>query len=493
MAISKKAKKGIVTVTVLAVLAAGGFVAYQAFLRPRGPILPVVDTMTLERTELKNTIDVTGVVESVNSKKVYAQLSYEIEALNVAVGDTVQEGDILCQLSTKALEDSIAQKNAAIYKTQTNANFNLTEAQKDLANAQAVLDKDLNTNLLNAQAGVRSAQYTLDLRSIELRDKRDTLKEGRENADSDDIIETYKNAERTAQMAYDEAKANLEDAKVKLKAAEEDIKRQMEGYESKIVSARNALDLTGDWLALEQLKEDLINCAVKAPVSGVITGVYVEEGAKPSGLMFVIEDTQSLKISTKIKEFDIGSVELQNPVTIKSDATGDDIFQGRLSKIAPTSVKNAQGNSASEADIEFAAEVAVTGNPERLKIGMKTRMSIIYEEKNRVFAVPYDAIGTNADGAEIIYIAKTDELGVITAHEVVVTTGMETDFDVEISGTELAEGDMVILDIEGLTDGAQVMFAADFPEGMVVMGGMPGGMAGGPMPGGGRAVAVRMG
>ena len=491
MAMSKKVKKGIVTTTVLVAVAAGGFLAYNAFLRPSGPMLAVVETSALEKTQLRNTVSVTGVVESENSKKVYAQLSYPVDALHVSVGDKVEEGDILCQLKTKDLEDTIAQRNASIYKTSTSAKFNLTEAEKALADAQATLDKDLNTSLLNAQASVRSAQSTLDLRSIDLRERRNELKDSRNSDDSDDIIEAYRNAERTAQISYDEAKANHEDAKVKLKAVEEDIKRQMESYESQIVSARNAQDQTSDWLALKQLQEDLANCTITAPVSGVVTGVYVQEGATASGLMFVIEDTQNLKITTRIKEFDVATVQLENPVEIKSDATGESVFHGTLSKIAPTSVKNAQGNSASDADIEFEAEISVSGNPSQLKIGMKTRMNIVYEEKTQVFAVPYDAIGTNADGDDVVFVAKTNELGEITASEITVKMGMETDFDVEISSPDLAVGDLIITSIAGITNGTPVMLAGDMPGGIII-GGAGGGPVG-PGGGGGRAVAVRMG
>jgi multidrug efflux pump subunit AcrA (membrane-fusion protein) len=180
--------------------------------------------------------------------------------------------------------------------------------------------------------------------------------------------------------------------------------------------------------------------------------------------MFVIEDTDSLKVLTRVMEYDIANVKLGNPVEIKSDATGETMYRGSLSVIAPTSVKNAQGDSNTTGDAEFEAEITVSGKTE-LKIGMKTRMNIIYEQKKNVFAVPYDAITENENGESIVYVARTDDTGVAIATPIVVTTGMETDFDTEISSTELAEGDMIITTIDGLTPGMQVTI---LPENAIV-------------------------
>lgn len=59
--------------------------------------------------------------------------------------------------------------------------------------------------------------------------------------------------------------------------------------------------------------------------------------------MFVVEDTDSLVIKTKLKEYDIASVEVGMPVVIKSDATGEQEFMGHISHISPAAVKSSTG------------------------------------------------------------------------------------------------------------------------------------------------------
>jgi RND family efflux transporter MFP subunit len=413
---------------------------------------------------------VTGNVESTTTKKIYAKLSYPVAELLVEVGDRVAEGDILCRLDTADLESSIAKSQANMNKSQTSAYRQLTDAQKALKDAQEMLEKDLNTQLLSAEAAVRAAEEALrkaednkDKASINLLNARDDRSDAE---DSEELTETDDNRSRravqTAEMNYESAKIDvenaeldLEDANVKLAATQESIQQELERYEANISAARSSTDFTSENLSLEELQKDLADCDIAAPVGGVVTAVYVSEGAVPGGLMFVIEDTDNLKVMTRVMEYDIANVNLGNPVEIKSDATGETVYNGSLSVIAPTSVKNAQGDSDTVSDAEFEAEVSVSGKT-ALKIGMKTRMNIIYEQKKNAFAVPYDAIAENENGEQIIYAARTDETGTTVATPIVVTIGMETDFETEIRSSELAEGDVIITTIDGITPGSPV-------------------------------------
>ena len=72
---------------------------------------------------------------------------------------------------------------------------------------------------------------------------------------------------------------------------------------------------------------------------------------------------------------------------------------------------------------------------------MTAKCSIIINEASDVYAVPYDAIHTNNNSEDVIYVM--DSSG--ARSEVVVTKGMESDYYVEISGTGLSEELSVII------------------------------------------------
>jgi hypothetical protein len=140
-----------------------------------------------------------------------------------------------------------------------------------------------------------------------------------------------------------------------------------------------------------------------------------------------------------VQEYDIGRIHEGQKVTVKSDATGDAVLQGEVVKIAPTSVKNAAGETIISSPAEFETQIAVMGHDTGLKIGMNTRLNIILDEKSGVYAVPHDALGVNAAGQSIVY-ALINENGRSSIKELVVETGIETDFYVEVRGTGWQRG-----------------------------------------------------
>ncbi|MDL2232994.1 efflux RND transporter periplasmic adaptor subunit [Ruminococcaceae bacterium OttesenSCG-928-L11] len=456
MAIEKRKRKKwkiVAAVAVIAVAAAG--IGMYNMQKNAGPIHPFADTTPLTRMDLRNMVNVTGTVKSTQTKKVYTQLTYPVEALSVQVGDVVAEGDILCQLDTQSLEDAITDKTTSINKSAQSANQKLADAQRTYSIAQTMLEKDMNSELMAAQSTLRRAEVTMQEMASDLINSRNEMQDARDIEDSE-ALEQYKFASRKAQLAYDSSKEAVAEAKANLKVVEETIKQRLEEYQTEIQKAKVDTDLSDQWLAVTRLQEDIEKCTIKSPVSGVVTAVYATEGASASGLMFVIEDTDSLKIGTRVKEYDIAAIELGNYVEIKSDATGDDVYDGKLEKIAPTSVKTATGDIDTSSDVEFEAEVSVQSSQTNLKIGMKTRMNIVYEEKQQVLAVPYEAIAYNQEGATVVYVAKIGEDGLGTVESVAVETGMENDFYVEVISSDLTEGDLIITNIDAVAPGMQV-------------------------------------
>ena len=83
---------------------------------------------------------------------------------------------------------------------------------------------------------------------------------------------------------------------------------------------------------------------------------------------------------------------------------------------------------------------------------MTARCSIILEEAEDVYAVPYDAIHVNKDGTSVIYAEDTGQgkkpKKKAGKREIEVTKGMESDYYVEIRGDGLSEGLRVIIPSE---------------------------------------------
>jgi multidrug resistance efflux pump len=116
----------------------------------------------------------------------------------------------------------------------------------------------------------------------------------------------------------------------------------------------------------------LQRAVLTSPINGTVTAAVAQEGSVGMGLMFIIEDTDSLRVMTSFREYDLGRVTPGMAVGISSDATGDIEYEGIISRINPAA-------TLSFPVPEFEAEVLVTSPETRLRIGMNARLNIILE------------------------------------------------------------------------------------------------------------------
>lgn len=453
-------KKVIIPLAIVLVGALGG--GYAVAVNSAKPTIVTVDTYTAQVMDLSNSVSVTGTVESDNTVNVYTTLNYPIQTVAVEVGDKVAEGDLLCQLDTKNLEANIAKSQASVYAAQSKAKFSVEMAEKAAETAKYNVAEDYDTALLNAEAQIKSAesnllskQHTAAEARKDLRDLRDDKKQVNDDETYDQAIEKTQRTLVQAEIAIESAQQGLEDAKANLAAVKQGKKDAAVNNEDAITSAKLNNNFNDQYIAIQQLQSDLAEAAIIAPMSGTVTAVYAKEGATGAGLLFVIEDTSKLKVVTKVKEYDISFVTEGQPVTVKSDGTGDQEFSGKVSRIAPTTAKNATGGTVSSTNAEFETEIVIDSDS-KLRVGMNARLNIITEEKKSVMAVPYEALTLNEAGDSIVFVMDPQEDGTFVAKSIPVTAGLETDFSTEVISDGLREGDIVITTPEGLVDGTLV-------------------------------------
>ena len=250
--------------------------------------------------------------------------------------------------------------------------------------------------------------------------------------------------------AYDNAEKNLTIAK-------RNAQQQLKTYEDSLTKTQLSASDPSRQIELQKLKKQLNEAEITAPISGTVTAVNVEVGDKASGVLFVIENADALKINTAIKEYDLMSVQNGMKAIISADAIPNEKYNGKVSFIAPAAKKAADGSTKSgSSSVEFESEIDVTDTKTDLRIGMNAKVNIIVEEKKGALAVPYDAVITDVDGTSYIYVAQQDG-NKYTAKKVIVTIGMETDFLLEVISDELQEGDIVITSPQGVSEGATVL------------------------------------
>ena len=333
-------------------------------------------------------------------------------------------------------------------------------AQESAATAASSVESSAYSGVASAQTGVASAEAQLDA----AKDARSgsTLTQLEQGIDSARrSVDSAELQEDIAKAQQDAAEQSADTAKQQQAATENSIAQQIDTLKDNLIGSQIAAQSTkSQEIAIQSLQDTLADATITAPVSGVVTAVYAEEGQPGNGLLFVIEDTDALKITTNIREYDVGNIEVGMPVVIRSDATGDKEISGTVTYIAPAANKTENGNTltADDSTVEFEAEVQVNDADSGLRIGMNTRLTVLLEERDNVYGVPYDAVVEKADGSEVVYAVEpsSEKEGSYVVTEVPVTTGLETDFYIEVSGDGITDGLSIVSDPQSVAPGMEV-------------------------------------
>ena len=371
-------------------------------------------------------------------------LSAESSRNNAATA--LDQADDAAESAKKAYED-LKDSLDAIEKR-------LTEIEKALGNPDSL--EEGQSEQLEAE------KATLETQKADLESRKDTAKDSWRKAK--DAVSSAQSAYDIAQASYnaalrgedqtlsdyadavDSAWRTYQTALTSLDSTKKGTQDQLESYSDTLASANAGANTAVSEESLRQLNETLDDTKITAPVSGTVTAVYATVGSSGSGLLFVIEDTDRLVVSTSVKGYDLGDVKTGMAVEIRSDATGDDVISGTLTSIAPTAKKNQLGDTESSSDPSFEAEVSVDGADSGLRIGMEARLSYIVAQAEHVLAVPYEAVYTDESGQTCILVLRAQEKETYLVESLPVTTGLDDDLDIAVSGSGVEAGLRVITD-----------------------------------------------
>jgi len=203
-----------------------------------------------------------------------------------------------------------------------------------------------------------------------------------------------------AQLA--ECQAALEASKVALADAQREEKRMTRLFEggSATEQARDKAVTTAQLAAanvkqaeaaLERIKVTLDKATIEAPVTGVISKKYVDEGnmVGPSTPLVKIVQIETLKVLGGVSERYLPQLTAgKTPVRIKTDAYPKDEFEGTVYRV---------GVAVDAVTRTGEVEIRVPNPGVKLKPGMFARMTILVNQKKNVAVVPDSALIREGD------------------------------------------------------------------------------------------------
>jgi HlyD family secretion protein len=396
-----------------------GIVALVLVFRPRGAEQEGrFQYATIERGNLTATVGATGSVRARQTATLIWLTSGTVERVYVEIGDQVQAGEALANLTKSSLPQ------------------NVILAEAELVSAQQALEEVLNTDTSRAQAWIalgdakEAFEKAYDYRQFLNYPIRKTRVDMVKQVTPYGIVEVPESKTYKANPTVEEiAKA---DADLALKEAQfEDAKRAYE----RLADGPNEDDLAAAQARVEAAQATLNMAHLTAPFAGTITEALPLSGDQVAAgtSAFRVDDLNSLLVDVELSEVDINNVSVGQPVTLSFDAILGKEYLGQVVKVS-------QAGMVVNGVVNFTVTVELTDADEMVKPGMTAAVNIVIKEIEDAVLVPNRAVRL-VDGERVVFIK--DETG--APKKVEIRLGTSSDTMSVVTGGDLKEGDQVIL------------------------------------------------
>jgi HlyD family secretion protein len=436
----------------------GGFFVLRSLRQNQGEAATAnLQTEPVQAGPLTATVGATGIVRSNQSALLSFKTNGTVEAVQAALGQVVQAGDMLATLK------------------QTSLSAQIVLAEVDLVSAQRALDDLMNSdqaraaamlNLAQAEDALEDAQYTIRVRQQGNRASQSTIDNARASLVlAEDKLDQAKRAYdqvsgrpgddpvralaltnfSSAQAQYDSALRNLNwylgsptaneqsllEAEVAVAEARlADAQREWE----RVKDGPSADDIRAAEARVAAAQATLEMAQVTAPFTGTITAVEVKPGDQVTAgtLAFRLDDLSQHLVDVDLSEVDINRINVGQPATLNFDAIPSVEYTGEVIEIGEvgTSIQGV---------VNFPVTLVLVNTNGEIKPGMTAAVNIVVDQLENVLQVPNRAVRV-INGQRVVYLLQA---GQVTP--VAITLGVSSDLYSEVIEGDLKAGEQVVL------------------------------------------------
>lgn len=424
------------------------------------------ETVTAAKGSLSATVGATGTVRSNQSAQLAWQTTGTVEKVNAKVGQRVKSGDVLANLETASLPQSVILAAADLLNAQQtlddlqNSGASLAKAQQVLADAQKAFDdaKDKYDGINFQRASdtyIKNIQAQLDLADKQVARTRQFYHLFQNLPDGDSrkaqALATMTSAELhrddlVAQLNYITGRPDSTDA-AQRKANYEVAKAQLDDAKRRLERLQNGVDpveLASAQARVAAAQATSNQARIIAPFSATITDAVPLPGDQvtPGEVAFRLDDLSHLLVDVEVSEIDINSVAIGQDVDVSFDAIQEksDPYKGKVVEVSHV-------GTVVQGAVNFTVTVELTDPDPAVKPGMTAAVTITVKNLKDILLVPNRAVRV-VDGKRIVYVLKD---GVPT--QVVIRLGSTSDTSSEVVGGDLKLGDQIILNPPAIING----------------------------------------
>ncbi len=339
---------GVVLVVIL-----GGYYGVEAIFSPKVDI----PTAKVSKGEFMISLRATGVVDA---KRAFSVTAPRIRGL---------------QITWLAPEGSMVQMGDPIIR------FDATQQQADLTDNESSL-KINRTSLERAkqELAIQEKQLTLELQKAE---------------------RNYDEKKHDAPKLAEEAKLELELAKLNFNAKLEQIRSDVAKAELEVKRAEDKTNLA---------RKELEQTTIIAPIPGMVVYLEIWKGGSmgkvqegdspwPGQGIINLPDLSEMVVKATVSEVDAAKVDSGQKVVVTLDAMPEKVYDGTVIKKGTLARKKDYNSKVNVFDVE----VAIADHDEMFKPGMSASCRIIQEKLDNIVYVPLEAVFEKG-GETIVYL-----------------------------------------------------------------------------------------
>ena len=235
----------------------------------------------------------------------------------------------------------------------------------------------------------------------------------------------YEAAVRRAEASVSQAQARASQTRAQLLKAQSDVRRseflaqgrelisaadleqartQAQVAQAEQEAARFAVAQAQAGLA--EARDALSKTTIRAPMSGRVTRLNIEEGEtavigtmnNPGSLLLTIADLSVMEATVKVDETDVPRIAIGDSAVVRIDAFAEQTFTGKVTRIANSSVQTAASQAGGDQQsVDFEVVVTLDEPPAELRPDLSATAEVVTDTRRNALSVPIIAL-TIRDG-----------------------------------------------------------------------------------------------
>jgi HlyD family secretion protein len=153
--------------------------------------------------------------------------------------------------------------------------------------------------------------------------------------------------------------------------------------------------------ALSEARDQLSKTTIRAPMSGRVTRLNIEQGEtavvgtmnNPGSLLLTIADLSVMEAKVEVDETDIPGLNVGDSASVKVDAFPGQSFAGTVTRIGNSSIQApATGGSSEQQSVDYEVVITLSNPPAELRPDLSATAEIVTDRRPGALSVPIIAL-----------------------------------------------------------------------------------------------------